>query len=118
MYAGKVQLRMVRIYLKNDKATLRLAKKHMGGVISTHKECKLFILTLICLQVLIIHEISDRIFDEADTDSKECGFLKSRHGCCYLITLGTSGGMIQLLFEDQKQYILWKSSISNLLCDC
>lgn len=40
MHAGKIQLRMVRIYVKHDRLALRLVKKHIRGVISTYKECK------------------------------------------------------------------------------
>ncbi|WOL07137.1 VAN3-binding protein-like isoform X2 [Canna indica] len=96
MPEGKVQLRMVKIYHKHDKVTLRLGKKHMRGVINIYNEY--------------------RIYDVAN-DPKECGFLKNDHGC-YLVTLGTSGGAIQLQFQDQKQYVLWKSSISKYLSDC
>ncbi|URE00037.1 Plant pleckstrin region [Musa troglodytarum] len=54
-----------------------------------------------------------RVFDAME-DPKEGGFSKNGHGC-YLITLATTGGTIQLLFEDHKRYIMWKSSISHLL---
>ncbi|CAL9752339.1 unnamed protein product, partial [Musa acuminata subsp. burmannicoides] len=92
---GKIQLRMVRIYVKHDRLALRLVKKHIRGVISTYKEFRVF---------------------DAMEDPKEGGFSKNGHGC-YLITLATTGGTIQLLFEDHKRYIMWKSSISHLLCD-
>lgn len=58
---------------------------------------------------------SVRVFDAME-DPKEGGFSKNGHSC-YLITLATTGGTIQLLFEDHKRYIMWKSSISHLLCD-
>nr|XP_018682181.1 PREDICTED: VAN3-binding protein-like isoform X2 [Musa acuminata subsp. malaccensis] len=93
---GKIQLRMVRIYVKHDRLALRLVKKHIRGVISTYKEFRVF---------------------DAMEDPKEGGFSKNGHSC-YLITLATTGGTIQLLFEDHKRYIMWKSSISHLLCDC
>ncbi|KAG6536478.1 hypothetical protein ZIOFF_001536 [Zingiber officinale] len=60
--------------------------------------------------------ISDRIFCASD-DPKDCGFWKNRRGC-YLVSLATSRGTVRMLFEDQKLYVVWKSIISNLLCDC
>lgn len=95
MYEGKVELRKVSIYLKHDKVTMRLGKKHMGGVISTYKEYRIFY---------------------ASDDPKDCGFWKNRRGC-YLVSLATSRGTVRMLFEDQKLYVVWKSIISNLLCD-
>ncbi|KAG6532185.1 hypothetical protein ZIOFF_006024 [Zingiber officinale] len=96
MPQGKVELRKVSIYLKHDEVTMRLGKKHMGGVISTYKEYRIF-----C----------------ASDDPKDCGFWKNRRGC-YLVSLATSRGTVRMLFEDQKLYVVWKSIISNLLCDC
>ncbi|RWW80393.1 hypothetical protein BHE74_00011268 [Ensete ventricosum] len=90
----RIQLRMVRIYVKHDRLALRLGKKHIRGVISTYKEFRVFYAT----------------------EDPKGGFSKNGHGC-YLITLATTGGTIQLLFEDHKRYIMWKSSISHLLCD-
>ncbi|CAL9209922.1 unnamed protein product [Musa hybrid cultivar] len=57
----------------------------------------------------------DRIF-HAMEDLKG-GFSKDAHGF-YLITLGTTGGAIQVMFEDQMQYRIWRSTICHLLCDC
>ncbi|XP_074565154.1 uncharacterized protein LOC141821698 [Curcuma longa] len=96
MPQGKVELRKVSIYLKHDEVTMRLGKKHMGGVISTYKEYRIFY---------------------ASDEAKDCGFWKNRRGC-YLVSLATSGGTVRMLFEDQKLYVVWKSIISNLLCDC
>lgn len=62
-----------------------------------------------------IYSFSDRIF-HAMEDLKG-GFSKDAHGF-YLITLGTTGGAIQVMFEDQMQYRIWRSTICHLLCDC
>nr|CAD1818537.1 unnamed protein product [Ananas comosus var. bracteatus] len=84
-----VQLRMVSIYLKNDRVMLRLGKKHLHGAFTTYEEYR------ICNEV---------------EDTKEDVFSKENHGV-HAITLGTTGGTIQLLFEDPKQYRIWRSNI-------
>ncbi|XP_020096635.1 VAN3-binding protein-like isoform X1 [Ananas comosus] len=86
---GRVQLRMVSIYLKNDRVMLRLGKKHLHGAFTTYEEYR------ICNEV---------------EDTKEDVFSKENHGV-HAITLGTTGGTIQLLFEDPKQYRIWRSNI-------
>ncbi|CAL9102520.1 unnamed protein product [Musa acuminata var. zebrina] len=50
-------------------------------------------------------------------DLKEGGISKDDHGF-YSITLGTTGGAIQIMFEQQVQYRIWRSTICHLLCDC
>jgi hypothetical protein len=39
---------------------------------------------------------------------------KKENGC-FVITLSTSGGAIQLLFDDGKLYTIWKNAIFNLI---
>ncbi|XP_017697396.3 VAN3-binding protein-like isoform X2 [Phoenix dactylifera] len=41
MPSGRVQLRMVCVCLKHNKLTLRLGKKHLHGVFTRFKECKI-----------------------------------------------------------------------------
>ncbi|XP_065039417.1 VAN3-binding protein-like [Musa acuminata AAA Group] len=96
MPEGKVRQRLVYIFLKRDKLTIRLRKKHIRGVISTYTECTIF---------------------NAMEDLKEGGISKDDHGF-YSITLGTTGGAIQIMFEQQVQYRIWRSTICHLLCDC
>ncbi|XP_065030502.1 VAN3-binding protein-like [Musa acuminata AAA Group] len=95
MPEGRVHLRLVYIFLKHYRLTVRLTKKYMRGVISTYKEYRIF------------HAMEDL----------KGGFSKDAHGF-YLITLGTTGGAIQVMFEDQIQYRIWRSTICHLLCDC
>ncbi|CAD5171441.1 unnamed protein product [Musa acuminata subsp. malaccensis] len=58
----------------------------------------------------------DTIFNAME-DLKEGGISKDDHGF-YSITLGTTGGAIQIMFEQQVQYRIWRSTICHLLCDC
>ncbi|WOL16680.1 VAN3-binding protein-like [Canna indica] len=94
MPEGKIRVRLVYIFLKHDKLTVRLAKKYLHGVISRCKEYKIF------------HAMEDLKGD----------ISKDAHGF-YLITLGTTGGAIQVMFEDQMLFKIWRSTIRHLLCD-
>ncbi|XP_072959171.1 uncharacterized protein [Typha angustifolia] len=93
--AGRIQLRIVSIYFKRDKLTLRLGKKHMRGAFTSFKDYA--------------------IFDELE-DTTAGVFCKDQHSL-HAITLGTTGGTIQILFEDQKQFRIWKSTLFHLLPD-
>ncbi|KAI0489186.1 hypothetical protein KFK09_029028 [Dendrobium nobile] len=91
---GKLQVREVRIYLKHNMLTLRLVKKLLRGTITTHKDYRI---------TNTLEEINNGGCDEAG------------HGLCS-IDLSTNDGHVQLLFEDKKQFLQWKSTISQLLC--
>lgn len=55
---------------------------------------------------------SDRIYNAME-DIKDGAFTKDETGF-YLITLDTTGGTMQVLFQEETQYAVWKSTISHL----
>ncbi|MQL88203.1 hypothetical protein Taro_020759 [Colocasia esculenta] len=57
----------------------------------------------------------DRII-KAEVETKEGIFRNDLYGFCLLV-LGTTGGTIEVLFDDDRQSKIWKSTISHLLCD-
>ncbi|KAJ4953525.1 hypothetical protein NE237_030357 [Protea cynaroides] len=86
-YSGDIKLRMFSIYLKHNSLLLRSGKKYLGGFLTSSKEYK------------IMNVIKE---------TKEApGF--------HPIRLVTNVGKIVLLFEDEKQCNIWKSTISRLL---
>ncbi|XP_078156108.1 uncharacterized protein LOC144551883 [Carex rostrata] len=93
MPTGKVQLKIVSISLKNDKIMLRLGTRHLRGALTTHEEY--------------------RIFDALD-DSRDRGNFKDDNSF-FCVTLCTTGGTIQLLFQDQNKCKFWNSTICDIL---
>ncbi|XP_043698135.1 VAN3-binding protein-like [Telopea speciosissima] len=85
--SGDIKMRMFCIYLKHNRLVLRSGKKYLGGFLTSSKEYK------------IINLIKE---------TKEAQGL-------HPIRLLTSVGKIVLLFEDEKQCNIWKSTISHLL---
>ncbi|XP_042503810.1 VAN3-binding protein-like [Macadamia integrifolia] len=85
--SGDIKLRMLCIYLKHNRLVLRSRKKYLGGFLTSSKEYK------------IINVIKE---------TKEAQGL-------HPIRLLTNVGKIVLLFEDEKQCNIWKSTISHLL---
>lgn len=49
-----------------------------------------------------------------DRGGKGAEFIEDECGM-YFVTIATSEGTIKLLFQDEKQFKAWKSSISHLL---
>ncbi|KAJ3681763.1 hypothetical protein LUZ60_014336 [Juncus effusus] len=93
MPSGKIQPRMVSIFLKNEKVILRLATKHLRGAFSTYEE----------YGILDALEYSR---DEGEYNDENSFFC---------MVLCTTRGMTHLLFEDKNKWKLWDSTIRDLL---
>ncbi|KAF2946426.1 hypothetical protein DAI22_02g292600 [Oryza sativa Japonica Group] len=87
---GKIHIRMVSVHCKHDKIILNLGKEHS---LRTSKE---YI-----------------IFDEHG-GTTDFSYPTDEHSY-HAINLATSGGNIQLLFEEHEQYSAWKSFIRYLI---
>lgn len=85
--SGDREFRWVTINLKQRQLTLIIRKKYLGGALTASREYK------------IIDVMED---------------MKCIKGCKFL-NLKTNKGIIKLLFGDEKQSIIWVSTISNLL---
>ncbi|CAK9187744.1 unnamed protein product [Ilex paraguariensis] len=90
MPSGQKEYKLVNIYLKYDQLTLSFRKKYLGGALTTSKQYKVINIT-----------------EEP----------KAGQGS-FLLSLKTDKGIIRLLFEDEKQSTIWKTTISNLLKIC
>lgn len=42
LYAGRVQVKITSVHLKQEKLTLRMGKRHLRGAFITYEECKIF----------------------------------------------------------------------------
>lgn len=43
LYAGRVQVKITSVQLKQEKLTLRMGKRHLRGAFITYEECKIYI---------------------------------------------------------------------------
>ncbi|KAJ4811596.1 auxin canalization protein (DUF828) [Rhynchospora pubera] len=91
--SGSIQLRWVHIHVNHKKIMLKLGKKCLYGAFKAYKE------------YIILEKI-----EEATKGNS----LRKGNGC-FVITLSTSGGTIELLFEDRKHYTIWNNAIFNLM---
>ncbi|XP_078163369.1 uncharacterized protein LOC144558396 [Carex rostrata] len=93
MPLGRIQPRWVYIYVNGDKIILKLGKRCLYGAFKAYKE------------YLILDTIEE--VTKGNSPRKE--------NSCTVITLSTSDGTIQLLFEEGKHYTIWKNAIFNLM---
>lgn len=113
IYAGNKRYRLVSIHIKCNQLLLSLTKKYLGSVL-TSRECKTLLLAKNFILFMHIDNVELIFLWFPDTILYMVGELHKTQGY-YVISLQTDGGDLKLLFQNEKQRLIWMSTIDNFL---